>query len=1108
MGTNSDRLRGLVVHDYRVTADTIDSTETTADQAGPYPGPAVDQGASQMYLRTSGSMAAADQYTIDCVRGGYPASAGVGAGFTYTRDSVEYFWDPPGAVSGREFVAFRTAGSGTETSHKEYEPSLCRLADGTVLMATRGLVVGTGEVSIRIRSYDPDTDTWTLLENITDSDYLDDTERIGPCLVVMPSGDVHLYHWISADEQIALWVSTDDGANWTRSSVACLTSLFSVPTDYGVSLRGAYSQGQVVLMMGLEGYGADISEFAICTSSDGGYTFTPDKAYADADTDWNGALGMGCLPLFGGGFHLAWAEGFTGGNLAMYHWSSGSGFVDLRAIGTSETDTFNESTTVTYAAEDTTVEGGNHVGEWSGCTWVGEDWTYYLVYAAGFSGYSPPPDRGALVVRGSGDPGADPWDLLLQTQVTDFGSAAGDDTCIRRPSAVETRGMTVMASEVQTATGDIDDGTIAIWYLGGHTSVSLPPAAAVNSPNRAQFAWQFHGLVDPDSGSAWTSVTSTGTLTQQSDGLDLSCTSTQAYLFKPNVGEEPTDESAELILECEISDVTGGAKTRTGARLRYRHSASLVMYEAKIRIDASTLEIYDVYGTTVLGSAAMDFTDGPVTIRLAVYRDRCNAWYYQGNASRAERKWTSLVSAGTLTSAVDTSSFHFVRWGVLSTGTGTVSIRFNRFCLMEVPSGGTLSSVGIADLDGYPRLLSSSPITLPGGLTIEALDGPAAPDDQWVISTAYQYGFENLLSANPGQPWRSTQDNTAMTIAWDLSDGDGGGGVLEVAALGAALLSSNLRRWKIQYQTASGKGTNLDLIDVYAAPFADPSTPSGEEIHAFIQGAGVLLPDSGAGEPVRWLEHNELAGAQCYDPTADASYRIIGNSSGRWDGEYTQREAQIFLNTDDNPDSLAGPDIYIHMRNSAGFTWDYMGAFPPRWLVLTIPAQKTWEGYYEIGRFIAGPLKVFGKEYSEDRALERRANVLLTTRRDGSRTAYSRGSQRRSVTVAWREGIDETALYSTSVPTIDGFTTNGFVAAPADTMRTIRGVFSEVDGSSEPVLYLPAIPTDIESGSLNRADALLYGRIVSQMEIGQIIGNEEENTVYRVSAVRIEEEVG
>lgn len=1117
MSTTSSRRRGIVTHDHRISVGNIDATETSADQAGPYPGPAVDTGSSAMVLRTSGTMAADQSYTITARRGGMPGNTKRSAGISYNNGVNEFYWDPPGVLTGVEFVNFHTSGGGTSDGYKEYEPSLCVLASGMVLMAVRGKVVATSEVYIRIRSYNPDTNTWTILEDITDTT-IDDSQRIGPCLVLTPDGVVHLYYYVAADTQIAHWVSGDSGATWTKASSGCCTSSLQDYTGsydwttYGMGIKGAYSNGHVVLMCGAEGYGTNDSYPFICTSSDNGYTFQPDIEYAANDSDYIDYKDIGCTPMEGGGFRIAFGSSYVSGIgadvLQAAYIEMGSGYYDFRRV--------NIATSVNYffgdpyedAASSETVEGGVTF-EHSACTWNGEDGTYYFGCAAGNPNYSPAPDRGAFLIERVGE-------IELSPHVINHGSGTAGDTFIRRPVAVETRGMTMMASQVGTATGQIGDGTIVVWYLGGHSTMTIPPASASdpNSMARVPFNWQFHAITDPDDGGTWTSGASTGSMTLEKAGMHLSCTNTQQYFFAPNSGEEPADESSELLFEIALSGVVSAGHTgsinqpRCGALLTYRHSAGSAQYTVLLNTSATGITLYDTAGSASLGTASVDLS-GEVEIRVALYRGRINAWYREVD-SRVERAWTQVVTNGSVTGAAVSVSTHVVQWGMISTAaSGTHEMTISRVQVAQIPAG-TLASTGIASLAPYPRPMPASPITIPGGLRLEAIDGPAASGDSWAVNTAYYYGFENLFTDNPAQVWRSTQDNTTMRIAFDLSGFSSAAGMLEAFAFGAALLNSNVKDWRIQIQTNTAKGTNVDWMLVYAQPFAVYEAPAGEEVGSFAVG-NVVYPDGG-GEPLRWIEHNELAGCQIFDVGADRSFRIIGNSSGEWAGEYTHREAYAYLHPDDSPELYdGGSGAYIHLRNSAGFIWDA----PPtgtRWLVLTIPGQRTYEGYYEIGRFIAGPLRVFGREYSEDRALEQRSNVELTTRRDGSRYAHSRGPQRRSVTISWREGVDETALYSTlepkEVPFVSGFTPAEAVANPADTVKLVRGLFHEADGATEPILYLPSIPTNIQSGSLTARDALLYGRIVSQIEIGQILGNEEENQVHRLGAIRIEEEIG
>lgn len=1126
MSTASNKVRGLVVHDYRVRPENIDTASTTATQAGPYAGPAVDQGASDMVLRTSGDIAANESYTVTIERGGMPGSDTNAAGFSYTRNAATYYWDPPVCVSGVQFVNFRTTGAGTSSAYKEYEPSLCRLADGRILMATRALQTGPGTVSIRIRRYDPSTNVWTVLTTLTDAT-IDDAVRIGPCLVLMPTGAVHLYYWIYTDNQYALWVSDDDGASFSKSSTAILSTPFPgayTAGDYGVGLRGSYSSGQVALIASYEGYGVGKDNFfSLLTSTDGGYRFIADLSYSTG-TNYDDSQAGNILPMDGGGFWFVLAEGSALDDLELYQYGIGSGIYDIRSIGVPFMGYMSSAQPFSDGSKNTTVEGGTMKYETSVTAWQADGATYCM-YGAGYQAYGTPSARGSVAVRRAVNPeNSEEWDdWIITDRLIDHGSGAGDVTCIRRPSVVETQGLSVLACEVRTQTGEIDDGTIAVLYLGGHSTITVPPSTYGDTIVREPWGWQYHALGDPDDGGGWQSGASTGTLTLESIGVHLSCDAAQRYYFTPKTGEEPVKETAELLFEMAVSSVVSPGHTgavnqpRCGALLTYRHNAGAAQYTVLLNLSSTGITLYDIAGSSSLGTASVDLS-GEVEIRVALYRGRINAWYREVD-SRVERKWTQVVTNGAVTGAAVSVSTHVVQWGMISTAaSGTHEMYISRVQLMELDSDTSVSSVGVADLDPYPRFTASKPIMLPGGLTIEAVDGPAAPGDSWVIQTAYQYGFENLTSHNPGKPWRSTADYTDMEIVWDLNAGLGSSDLAELAqAIGAAVLESNLSRWSIHFIPGSGSGTAADWIYMQAGPWAEQG---GDGFIDSVDSIGSILQHTGLSTVYdnRWIRHNELAGTQAHVGTftsGDTIYRIKGNSSGWLTGDpAARRVARIWL--DPNEDAIddimntTGLTVYLQVRNTAAVSWEYSqyATADTGKLVLSIPAQHTYEGYYEIGRFMFGPFHAFGREYGEDRTIDLAHNVELSTRRDGSRLAHSRGRQRRSVTVNWRQGIDETELYTTSVTTRDGFISDRFVAADADTAALVQGIFGEVDGPSEPVLYLPAVSVGSLVDHITTSTGLLYGRIVSQLEITQVVGNEEEDPVYRIGSVRIEEEIG
>jgi hypothetical protein len=176
---------------------------------------------------------------------------------------------------------------------------------------------------------------------------------------------------------------------------------------------------------------------------------------------------------------------------------------------------------------------------------------------------------------------------------------------------------------------------------------------------------------------------------------------------------------------------------------------------------------------------------------------------------------------------------------------------------------------------------------------------------------------------------------------------------------------------------------------------------------------------------------------------------------------------------------------------------------------LKIASQSTVDGYFKIGAIVAGPVVTFGTDYSWGRVLEREYNVELNQARGGARSPDEIGPSRRTVEVAWTDGIDVTQVDSDST-TADYMLSNTGIEPAAytrDVLYTLEGVQELIGGPLRPVVYLPALQKDQASQLLNRQEEAIYGRVVTPVRIETILGDENSTEVLRWSGLRIEEEV-
>lgn len=1097
-----DDLRGVLVRDPRVSAASLDPTLTTADQAGPIPGAFEPQRPSKMVLRSGGAMSPGESITVNTVRGGYPGVDSRAAGFTYEHDGEEYGWDPPGYVHGVDLINFRRAAAAAQSAFSLAEPSLCKLPDGRVLMAAHR--VGALGLTLVVHRFDPAVGLWPQVATIVHG-FVNDSETKSPCMVVMPDGRIHLYAagYAGAYDgpsaahdvvQVALWISDDAGDTWVESSRECLLDPDIVEVDSRLHrLCAAQNAGQVVLFAHHFDPDGDSSGPRQYASADGGYRFKRQPTDSPAYPNWDDQSGdglsyfavVGVVPTDNGGFLVAYRGGAT--ELIIAEIGSAFDWINGRP-------TPSEAWRATPGPLVLAKIGiADLFGAWGSSLWRGEDGSYNFLVWENLSTDGSVEAR-ATVYRSTTARRGSFTAFALPSLSNDNGNLR-----LEHQNTVETRGMCVTVGEtgvpytVEGVSG-LDSGSIVALYHGGHTNVTLPGSVSVDRDDNRWAPTYTYWPVDLPGGLGWTTL-GAGTSSLEVTGLTVSCTDVQNWYMQRTIAQVNGDE---LVVEFDGADLDGASDTgtvnqpRCGIRVECAQ-ASEQLVTVIVNVGENGVSVYE-QGGALLGTIDGDFS-GRWSIRLAMLETRYACWA-RIHTTPTERTWVLVAEGDDLTPSGSGETSHEIRVGTISgTGSTTVSYAIERVAVGLLPDD--TSTLGVLGSPLYPRYLARRPAFLPSGVSLEAVDGPTVPGDSWVVETAYQYGFGALDVDSPAVTWRSTVDDTAMDLVWDLT-GYADDSRLMAPSIALALLGSNLRSYTLTGRTAAGADTVL--VAAVAEPFA-----SGWVVGIFslsrngqvFSGTTVL-----AGAQSRWLQHDELAGCRLVTATGEG-FTIASNTSGQIGGQGARKQAQIRV-TGDASGLASTITAHIHPRDTA--TWRHGITTDFRWLKLSIPAQVTAEGYYEIGSLVLGPLHVFGREYSWDTLRERAENVELRENRDGSRVTRELGAQRRACQLAWREGVDESDVYR-DFPQLVVTSDGAAVAVAADTPRLVEGLYSQVGGSRDTIVYLPAVPRSVASGCLNERRALLYARIMSTFSQPTIIGHELHSEVVRINELRLEEEL-
>jgi hypothetical protein len=167
-----------------------------------------------------------------------------------------------------------------------------------------------------------------------------------------------------------------------------------------------------------------------------------------------------------------------------------------------------------------------------------------------------------------------------------------------------------------------------------------------------------------------------------------------------------------------------------------------------------------------------------------------------------------------------------------------------------------------------------------------------------------------------------------------------------------------------------------------------------------------------------------------------------------------------------------------------------------------------------VGVLAAGPVAIFGKDYSVSRNLSVEPGGELADLPGGYRLARDAAPPRRGVELAWVDPCDLTdvltPLGSSHTPDYVRFKASSPpVAQRHDTTLLVSDLIARGNGIGLAV-YLPYIPTAEAPtwiASLDMARGALYGRIIGSARLEQAVGEEGTSAVYRLSTVTISEEL-
>jgi hypothetical protein len=1069
--------RGLLIPDPRVTDDNVDTTNSTFTQAGPRTGVPVDQGTSEMVLQATGTKSATADLDIRAFKAGFPGINTRGGGFIWRNEAspAENWrgWNVPNVPMGHEWPGYATG------SAKEYaDPHVIRLANDTALSAYRRLDVATGTEKIGIGQL-ATAGTWTWeLEDITPSGGNTNTTP-GPCLLQLPSGRVLCAFWLldtgAAVAQIQVWYSDDNGATFA------LYSRYAADTTVSTHASTGYTPGRLRMVLAAGGqvslFGHVVTNDAISfpstivqyASDDLGASFTQVNVYAPGIGFDVGDIDVVSLS--------------SGGVLVLYTEDTGPHHKSHNRILPDPYSSFSDATENDGQMDECEAEGM--------CGWVAQDGTIYAAWVVDAGATA----SGVMRVERSAD-NATTWAWLDDDadETAAFPKprafwSGEDNTVLEEMAACEVMGRTVMLhTQVVNGSPAHEDDAVGCLYLGGHSAITMPPISKFQRDTKQ------HGLLN-----TWISLDTPGNIAHYTRtntaaaaesltaaGMRTSVASGETqYFTKTGISTDLTDC---MVVVAYLSPVSGTVNADSVRRRTVSLEAAdgAEEYTVDINFGTADFEVWDRQAGTQIGSTQTLDTTGGIWILAALRGSAFACWYRAGGPSN-DMDWETGPADASLTDGGAGAANYSVEWGTVSNPAGTTQATDWHQISYGLHEGIVSWSSGFATDDLFPRPFSANYLGLDDGVSVRAVDGPAARDDEWDVPIAYSHpmrAVDPLLYPSPRYKWRST-DETQNQIIWEV---DSVSTTYSPTEMGAIYLGG------INFATATLAGWNGSAWVTIATIDAKLE---GTAVGYNRQGNSVFS-DLGSEHTASFLGIDEAVGGTF---KLDGTYfrKIERHTEGIWhkDGFYPR----FYLDgiTGSEPTSGTGeiwmPNVCVVWTDTAGDISKYR---------LTIDAQTTADGYFEIGNVMIGrflPLK----QYSHGRSLTVSDNVAVTELSDGTRYSRVQGPTRRGVTFAWREGIDTSDLYNGVNHTYFLDASNNRLGVVEASLMVLESLIDRLDGAHTPVVYLPNVTTARMTQRLR--SEMMYGRIIGGVRREVVLGDERESEVHRGQTITIEEEI-
>ena len=447
-----------------------------------------------------------------------------------------------------------------------------------------------------------------------------------------------------------------------------------------------------------------------------------------------------------------------------------------------------------------------------------------------------------------------------------------------------------------------------------------------------------------------------------------------------------------------------------------------------------------------------------------------------------------------------------VTLGQSTTGLGN-NYEFGHF--VSQPSTSVWLRVGIGQVgylidDGTQR-----PATYPTygtytyideGLSITAKESPAREGEEYEVEPRYDFPIQNIfhhVSPSPRVVWRSANDTTHHTLGIFLNALQGANepNLTLNGVAGLHLSNINFETFTIQF---------WDIVSMTWQDHLVVNVSDG--LTGTYQRKGNTLIPASTGNPF-YLHYNECAGWRA-DLGSGHVVKLKTNSEGVW-GRGNHKEAIIMIDEEsDYALSLPNNGTMKLIPDSVTITTELLQSSNPgqEAFAIRIPVQDTLEGYFQIGMMVYGHVAFMAPQYQRGRSISFEPNTQGTTTLDNTFHSRRLSNGSRTFQIAWTEPVDSRNIMSRTPDYWQLSTSVGSqpVANYGDSPFQMMGIWDSL-GNQHPAVYLPSITKGVDNQVFNRTYEHALVRPVGAITIESVLGEEQENEMFRVASITLQE---